>query len=229
MAQLKKKYFGNLSGRFGDAVFRQIGDKNYIAQRPAKYKVPETPEFRDRITRFGLSAKLAKSVYGTPDLQTFWKREYPEENRLFNFILQVNYPFMNPDGISSNPMIAPDENGFGARLDSHSISDNSIRADIAPLGSSSGIDPGVETRIRLISIILLAEPLDLNYPGFHLFTLQSGEQTLSLDDPLRFDIQLSGNQAEKVARYQQIKALFSLITSDDNGNLFRYSSTFYSS
>jgi len=229
MAQLKKKYFGNLSGRFGDAVFRQIGDKNYIAQRPAKYKVPETQEFRDRITRFGLSAKLAKSIYGTPDLQTFWKREYPEENRLFNFILKANYPFINPDGISSNPMITPDENGFGVRLNSHSISDSSVRADIAPLGSSSGIDTTVETRIRLISIILLADPLDVNYPGFHLFTLQSEEQILSLDDPMLFDMQLSSNQAEKVGRYQQIKALFSLITSDNNGNLFRYSSTFYSS
>jgi hypothetical protein len=228
MAQLKKKYFGNLSGRFGDAVFRQLGDKNYIAQRPANYKVPDTPEFRDRITKFGFAAKLAKSVYRTQALQTFWKREYPVEIRMFNFILQTNYSFINPDGISSTPLIVPEVSGFGVNLNTASISDRSVRVNIDPLGSLTGIDETVETQIQLISILLLANPVDINYPKFHLFPLQSEEQRLSLNDPLVFDMVLSSNQSEKVQRYQKRKALFALVTLDNNSSLVNYSLTFYS-
>ena len=229
MAQLKKKYFGNLSGRFGDAVFRQLGDKNYIAQRPANYKVPDTPEFRDRIAKFGLSAKLAKSIYRIPALQTFWKREYPGQARLFNFILQANYPFINSDILSSVPYIVPDERGFSAILNSSSISESSITVDIAPIGRLAGIDETLETKIRLISVLLLSALVEEKLPKYHLLSLESDDRTLSLNDPLDFELVLSGNQSEKVQRYQQRKALFALVTSDDSGNLVNYSSTFYSS
>jgi hypothetical protein len=175
-----------------------------------------------------LAAKLAKSVYRTPALQTFWKREYSAAIRLFNFVLQTNYPFINSDEISSTPLIVPEGSGFNVNLKTASISDRSVRVNIDPHGSLLGIDETLEIQIQLISILLLANPVDIKYPEFQLFPLQSKEQRFFLSDPYAFDLVLSSDQSEKVQSYQKRKAPFVMVTLDNNSTLINYSLTFYS-
>ena len=229
MASLKKKFFGNLSGRFGDAVFRQLGDKNYIAQRPSGYKTPNTQEFKDRTSKFGLSVKLAKVIYRIPALKTFWAKEFPGEARLFNFIMRTNYPFINPDGISSTPFLAPDENGFSVNVNTTSISDDAVNVEIQALNNTGVIDPVIDKKIRLISVVLLANPLDKRMPAFRLLTMQSEDIALSVTDPITFNIVPSQNYSERIQSYGQKKAFFVLVTLDDNDNLVNHSSTFFGS
>jgi len=227
MARLKKKFFGNLSGKFGDAVFRQQGDKNYIAQRPSSYRVPDTQDYKDRTNKFGISVKLAKAIYRIPALKTFWQKEYPDESRLFNLIVRVNYPFINSDGISSTPNITPEENGFSVSLNSSSIDENGINVQIAPLLNSVYLDPGVDTRIRLITIILFTDPLDKGLPEIRLLSLQSDDLSFSFNDPISFQILPSSKYSERLQNYRQKKAFFALVTLDDNNHLTNNSSTFF--
>lgn len=229
MARLKKKFFGNLSGAFGDAVFRQLGDNNYIAQRPSGYKTPDTQEFRDRTSKFGLSVKLAKSIYRIPALKTFWAKEFPNETRLFNFLVRTNYPFINPDGISSTPYLAPDENSFSVPVNTISISGDAVNVVINALDNTAVIDPVIEKKIRLISVVLLANPLDQRMPAFRVLTMQSEDLTLSVTDPITFNIVPSQNYSERIQNYGQKKAFFVLVTLDNNDDLVNYSSTFYGS
>ena len=229
MATLRKKFFGNLSGAFGDAVFRQVGDKNYIAQRPAEYKAPDTQDYKDRTTKFGLSVKLAKSIYRIPELKTLWGNEYPTESRLFNLIVRKNYPYIIPDGVSSTPNLLPDENSFSVTVNSLSFSESGINVEVAALSNTGIISSGIDTKIRLVSVILLASPVDQAMPGFNFITMQSDDVVLSLPDPVTFSIVPTQTITDRILDYEQRKAFFVLVTLNDNNDPINYSSTFYSS
>lgn len=228
MATLKKKFFGNLSGKFGDAVFRQVGDKNIIAQRPSGYKTPDTQEFKDRTTKFGLSIQLAKSIYRLPALKVFWEREYPGAARIFNLIVRTNYPFISSDGISSSPHLLPAENGFNVNLNSNNITANSISLEVASLTDAAEINTDIEKKIRLILVMLLADPIDKRLPAFSFLKIQSEDLNLTVTDPLIFNIVPAQNYSDRILNYTQKKAFFVLITLNDNNDLVNHSSTFYS-
>lgn len=229
MATLKKKLFGNVSGAFGDAVFRQVGDKNYIAQRPAEYKIPDTQDYKDRTTKFGLSVKLAKSIYRLPELKALWEREFPNETRLFNFIVRKNYPFISPEGISSTPDLLPDENSFSVNVSTALVSESSINVEIAPLNNTGKIDTNIDKRIKLFSVLLLADPVEQGLPEFNFILMQSEDIVLTVSDPVIFNIVPSQTNSDRILSYGQRKTFFVLITLDDNGVPVNYSSTFYAS
>lgn len=229
MARLKKKFFGNLSGKFGDAVFRQVGDKNIIAQRPSGYKTPDTQEYKDRTTKFGLSIQLAKSIYRIPALKVFWEREFQGAARLFNLIVRSNYPFISPDGVSSSPHLLPDANGFSINLNSLNVSTNSISLEVAALTNAAEINTDIEKKIRLISVMLLANPIDKRLPDFSFLKMQSEDLILSLTDPLTFNIVTSQNYSERIQNYGLKKAFFVLVTLNENNDFVNHSSTFYGS
>lgn len=229
MATLKKKLFGNVSGAFGDAVFRQVGDKNYIAQRPAEYKIPDTQDYKDRTTKFGLSVKLAKSIYRLPELKALWEREFPNETRLFNFIVRKNYPFISPEGISSTPDLLPDENSFSVNVSTALVSESSINVEIAPLNNTGKIDTNIDKRIKLFSVLLLADPVEQGLPEFNFILMQSEDIVLTVSDPVIFNIVPSQTNSDRILSYAQRKTFFVLITLDDNGVPVNYSSTFYAS
>ena len=119
--------------------------------------------------------------------------------------MQANYPFINPGVLSYGNSIVTYQRGYSVKANSSSISESSVRVDIAPLGSLIGIDEILETKIRLISVLLLSDPIDSNLPKFQLLSLKSDDRTLSLNGSLDFELVLSGNQCEKVQRYQQRK------------------------
>lgn len=229
MATLKKKLFGSLSGAFGDAVFRQVGDKNYIAQRPVEYKAPDTQDYKDRTTKFGLSVKLAKSIYRIPALKTLWEKEFPDETRIFNFIVRKNYPFITPDGLSSTPHLLPDEDSFSITVNSASVSESAIDVEIAALNNTGKIDTNIDKKIKLFSVLLLANPVLKGLPAFNFISMQSEDIILSVSDPVTFNIVPSQTNSDRMLGYGQRKTFFVLVTLDDNGVPVNYSSTFYAS
>ncbi|BDQ02793.1 hypothetical protein [Ignavibacterium sp.] len=229
MARLKKKLFGNISGAFGDAVFRQIGTTNYIAQKPASYKKPDTQGFRERTIKFSLAVKLAKNINRVNDLKKIWKTEFPTVTRLFNFLVQKNYGYITADGISSNPRITPDENSFKAIIISNTVTSGNINVKIQALNNIPLLNPEFDKKIKLISIILLADPVDKNKNAFELITIQSDAQVLILSEVLTFDIDISQTYGDLIQNYNSKKVFSALITLDDNNLPVNRSTTFFSS
>jgi hypothetical protein len=224
MARLKKQILGKVSGGFGDIVFRNTKRTNYIAARPVSFTVPQDDAAISRRSRFAMAGKFAAMVNSIPDLRTFWQGQAPMNTNLFNFLVKVNYPLVNPESLSEITALTPPL-GWTVKVDTIDVSESDIQVNFQSLGLRNGINTEVEKEVRLYGIISLSNP---NEPHLHrsvLIPIQSDKAQLSLTDNLSFDIPLTDQIAEVIGKYQNKIILFALVTYDNEGNPVSYSKT----
>jgi hypothetical protein len=142
-------------------------------------------------------------------------------------IVRSNYPFINPDGVSSTPNLTPLGNGFGVSVNNLSVTQSDIDLEIASLSNVPVINQDIDKKIRLQSILLLAGPSDDRFAKFAFLSLQSADLDLLVTDPINFNIIPSQNQSEMIGNYSQNRAFLAVITLDESNNPVNHSSTFY--
>ena len=62
MAQLINNVLGDLSGKFGNVVFRKRGRKTYVACRPGRRTTSKRPHEIKIEKIFGLTGKISKTI-----------------------------------------------------------------------------------------------------------------------------------------------------------------------
>lgn len=124
MAEINKKFFGDLKGKFGDAVFRTRGSKNFVA-RKGKFRKPDTDEFRNRTDTFKLSAKLASLINSEKYLKIIWQNKLGKGILVYPNLISINYSAFSGASITGIPLLVP-ENGIGVKVDTVSIDNDNL-------------------------------------------------------------------------------------------------------
>ena len=225
MAQLKKTVLGKVSGAVGDVLFRQRNGKNIVGTRPSSFTPGSDPASVARRNRFGLSISFAKTMNSIPLLKSVWKSTTPAGLSPYNFMIKTNYVSIAPDNISGNAVLVPGF-GFGVTPSAVSIDSSGIQADINPIGNSAGIDTAIEQSILLVSVIYMNNPVDNTVKQNGFLSFVSDSQTLSLSNPLSFQVSLSNQETQLFDKYQAHKGFFTLLTLNADGNAVQYSGTF---
>lgn len=224
MARLNKQVLGKLKGSIGDIVFRQRNGTNYVATKPGSFNTPEDPASVDRRERFKLAVRLSSNINSVPYLNSIWSRKTGGSSP-FNFITKTNYKYMEPEGPTDLAVLVP-EFGFGITVNSAGITPPQVQVVIDPIGNTAGIDPTVETTIRMVSIIYLSSPVDEFTEPYTFVTMASAGVPTDLENPLTFDIPYSNQEIQIYDAYEDALAFFALVTLDDSENPVHYSSTF---
>lgn len=225
MAIVNKQVLGKVSGAVGDVVFRQKDGKSFVGVRPGSFIPGSDPASLDRRSRFSLTARYAQQVNSVEALQTFWKRVKLSNMSAFNYILSENYPFIQPDDITSNIKLAPGI-GFSVTTTSVGLTPSQVQVVLDPLGAGSGINPAVETSIRMAALLYLNTPLDEYADPDAFVTLQSDPQASDISNPLTFTIALNSQQSQLLTSYQSRTGYYVLFTTDAEEVPVRYSQTF---
>lgn len=224
MAELNKKYFGNLTGKFGDVVFRQRGSKNYVAQKPKSYSPPQTPEFLERTGKFKLSIRLASVINSIAELKVIWT-PLVTGKLVFHHLVSLNYQAIETAGVNNQVKVSPDT-GFGARLESAVPGGSSLTVNMHPLTVESGIDLSVEKEIQLAAAAVFADPNVEGLVPVHIFPLLSARTVFNLTDPLTFVVNFSTADADLTGSYNSKKFFCTLITFDAQYNPVKAAKTF---
>jgi hypothetical protein len=224
MAQLNKQVLGRLKGSVGDIVFRQRNGKNYAAIKPGSFMPGNDPAAWDRRNKFTLACKFSSSINAVPYLNDIWRKKVPSGTSPFNYITKTNYKYADPDELTDLAVITPDF-GFGITINSSSLNPPNLNVSVDPIGSIAGIDPVVETAIRLCTIISLTNPNDEFIDKFEFITLVSEGQATVLDSQLTFQVPYSNQEIQVFNSYMDKKAFSVLITLDADENPVHYSST----
>lgn len=224
MARLEKRYFGELKGKFGDAVFKKLGDNNYVARRP-KYTKPDTEEFKVRTNAFKFSCKLASLINANSYLKSVWRSRLGKNVQIHPRLISVNYNAFKNGTVIGNIQLVPD-GGFGIKFDSMILDENQLSLKIEPLTTNSSIDASVDKSIRAVTFIIMTSPVDPSHIPVRIIQLNSAPVQVSLEDELTFDHQVFTADNELLNGYQ-VKLFFStLITFDESNHISRYSNTF---
>ncbi|MGK9477376.1 hypothetical protein [Melioribacter sp. OK-6-Me] len=224
MAQLDKRFFGKLKGSLGDIVFRSRNEKNYIAHKPASYTPPDTPEFRERISKFRIAVKLASAIYSFQSLKKIWKSLVPAGTSPFSHLVKINYPFVLDNDITNMIMMTP-RSSFGIKVQSLNINNNVLNIELAPLTNLSNVNPDIEKKIQILALIFLQLPVNSTLPAYEFLQISSPKTLINLTDPLVFNIPLLTADSELLPNYTNKKVVFTAITFDENEEEVQFSST----
>lgn len=227
MAELKKPMFGNIKGTFGKAVFRQRYGSNYIVQKPSSYTPPNTEDFFTRTNKFKIASMIAKTIISIPNLKEIWKNITPKNQNPYNLLISKNY-FANDGNTTSNSIMIVPKSKVGVQLDTINLTADNLNIKLLPLTEASLINPLVEKKIQLISLIFLSNPINTDAPKFDLILLRSATSIFDLITPIVVDMMISTSDKDKIAKYQTKIVHSTLITYDENDNVVNYSNTFSS-
>lgn len=225
MAHLNKQVLGRLSGKIGDIVFRQRSGKNFASIKPGSFNPGNDPAAIDRRNRFAIACKFSSQINAVPFLNAVWKKKVPAGISPYNYITKTNYRYTNPDELTNLATIIP-ELGFSVAINSLSLTPPEMQVVVDPIGNIAGIDPVVETIIRLCSIISLTEPDDEFADRVEFITMVSQAQAMVLDNQLTFQVPYSDQEIQLLNNYQDKKAFSTIITFDADENPVHYSKTF---
>lgn len=226
MAKLKNKFFGEISGKFGDAIFKQKGSSNYISTYPRKFNRPNSIEHQSRINRFIQAAKFSSAVNSIPELKHFWLYSIKNSSTVYNSIMTSSLKILNQGHPITYLKITP-EKGFGVVVSDYTLMKERLIIRIAPLTERSGINTNIETNIKLISVFNPYQS-NQNLPEYEYFANFSTNYTIDLNNPLELTTTLSTAQSNLIEQYSKCIVYNTLITSNNEGLLINYANTFSS-
>jgi hypothetical protein len=224
MAQVKKTVLGRVSGALGDIVFRERYGKNFVGVRPGSFIPGTDPVSVTRRLKFLLAVKFSQAVHSEPALKSLWEFVRPQGMSLFNNIIRNNYAYVDVDSVSDLAKIVPGL-GFGISASSTVLTQSDIQVAINPIGLNTHIDPLVETRIQLVSVLFFSNPLDPSVKGYYLTNLAGEAQPFTLEDPMNFNVPLFNEQTLYYQKFRDHKGFVVLVTLNSDMKPVRHSST----
>lgn len=226
MAKLKNKFFGEISGKFGDAIFKQMGSSNYISTYPRKYNRTNSIDHQNRINRFIQASKFSSAVSSLPELKHFWDISNNNSSNVYNSIMRKSLKLLNQGHPITNLKITP-EKGFGAMVSDYNLIKERLIVRLAPLTERSGINTNIETNIKLISVFNPYQSSQ-NLPDYEYFANFSTNYTIDLNNPIELTITLSTAQSNLIEQYSKCIVYNTLVTSNNEDMLINYANTFSS-
>ena len=224
MAELEKKFFGNLKGSLGDVVFRNRNEKNYVAHKPKSYNAPSTAEFKERTGKFKLAVKLASAIYSFYPLKKIWAGAVASGKSAFPHIVQVNYPFVEESNITNMVAMAP-RSSFGVNLQNLNIDNTSLTIELAPIAEASNVDTSVEKQIQILAVVFLQQPVQAGLPDYDFLKITSAKMNIDVVNPIVFDMPLFTADSGIAGNYTNKKVMFTAITYDETDSVVQFSST----
>ena len=109
------------------------------------------------------------------------------------------------------------------------MNNTSVTVVLAPIGSSTIIDPAVDITVSLACVLHLSGQTDQYDVNNRMLHISSVSQPLSLVNPLTFEIDLDDIDKQYFDEYTTKKAFFALVTFDADDVPLHYSNTFHSS
>lgn len=224
MAELEKKFFGNLKGSLGDVVFRNRNEKNYVAHKPKSYNAPSTAEFKQRTGKFKLAVKLASAIYSFYPLKKIWAGAVTGGKSAFPHLVQVNYPFVEESNITNMVAMAP-RSSFGVNLQNLNIDNTSLTIELAPIAEASNVDTSVEKQIQILAVVFLQQPVQAGLPDYDFLKITSAKMNIDAVNPIVFNMPLFTADSGIAGNYTNKKIMFTAITYDETDSVVQFSST----
>ncbi|HRI45926.1 MAG: hypothetical protein KF721_08420 [Ignavibacteriaceae bacterium] len=107
MAKVTKQILGQLSGKLGSLVYRQINGKTFVSVRPQKYNVTNTEESKKVKSGFRNLVRFSSFLNSIPEIKAVWGLKAVKGKRTYNKIMSHNKRLIKETSVSPNYSILP--------------------------------------------------------------------------------------------------------------------------
>lgn len=222
--------FGNIRGKVGGYIFKQINGKTIISARPNNVKIDLSPASVNRRNKFKMSSMFSSCLAKNPLLKKLWlDSENSGSRSAFQIISKHIYPYVSHNDISSNPRIAPGFAGLMFETDNISVKKDSLSVNINPVPESQQkYHPALElaSHIKMAAFIKASDPFDNCLEPFRFFNLESEIVQYNPDNNTNISISYNDSFQIYLDDYFEHRFFIIFFALDFTGNLLSFSNTF---
>ncbi|MCX6158968.1 MAG: hypothetical protein NTY74_13395 [Ignavibacteriae bacterium] len=220
---------GNLRGKVGDFIFRNVNGKTIICMRARSYKKSNSQKSVNNRSKFKFSVMLSSSINKNPVLKEIWQNTNAAKQRAtYNVIFQhVNKHIYNND-IDSFFNLFPGIGGVNAVPNNLEFNVASINVVVKPVKDEHEICVPVEDAkfIQMVGIIKCDNPIDPSLKDRVILSFNSNTYNFVLGKESNITLNIEGERREILYEYSSKRVLFGFVVLDENKNILCYSSTF---
>lgn len=213
MAVLRKKVFGEVIGKTGNAVGRIFNGKNILVAAPSKYTPSQEPHEVDKRNRFGVNGRFAKVVKENELLYRVWEKEKAPATSAYNKICKVNFKLCGTDRPTEDNVITP--GGFKLRVTDINTGPDSISVTIEPFDMTDK-----EAAVIFIMMVSFYEPKREGIDYYELCSLADYDID-GLNLKFKFDV----DEKRLAEIYKNRTVYLAVVTVAEDGNVVRWSET----
>jgi hypothetical protein len=182
MAELKQSIIGNLNGKLGNIVFRQMKGKTFVSLRPDKYKPTKSTAAKNVRSGFKQINLFVSTINKNPILKGIWSKVKIDARSAYNKIFKQNLNISSKSGISRNNIIVP--NSYIYFNNSFSFSEGNLK--IFYESEYVKKEFGLETELSCFLLMFYFGPINKGLTPFNA-VLFSQETYSEINNNLLFD------------------------------------------
>ena len=151
MAEQKNSVVGDVRGKIGDYLYRQVNGKRIVTKASSTYTLSQLPHEIDKRSKQKVNGKFASVINSNPLLHYIWNKKKAPCVNGYNKINKVNYHPCESYGPSAKAQITP--GGFKLEAEEITIKPGSIEITLQPVNMKKN-----EAIILYILILSLSSP-----------------------------------------------------------------------
>ena len=215
---------GNLSGKCGDFVYRNLNGKTVVCSRPGPQKKSMDPCVIARRNRFKLANKLGSALGSIPAMKCIWNQFGIKKNiTAHNKMVKDFYPHISVSDIHESFRMGPGFGNMCVESSEFGQDDEKLTAEIE-IENSDFCKENI-TSVQMIVLMFLKEPLDYNLPEYEIIALTSKETKYTVNQKMKFEVAVVGKNEEYCKMFDVRKCFYILAGFDEKNNLVGYSNT----
>ncbi len=213
---------GNLSGKCGDFVYRNLNGKTVVCSRPGPQKKSTDPYVIARRNRFKLAKKLGSALGSIPAMKCIWNQFGIKKNiTAHNKMVKDFYPHISVSDIHESFRMGPYFENMCVESSEFGQDDEKLTAEIK--NENSDFCKENITSVQLIVLMFLKEPQIYNLSEYEILTLASKETKYAVNQKMKFEFVVDYEEHFKL--YDVRKCFYILAGFDEKNNLVGYSNT----
>lgn len=166
LAEVKETIFGELSGKVGTSVFRVMNGKQFVSERPDKYKPTKSKALKAARFKFGLTVGFAKFINSQPVLKQIWMDAGISGINTYQKLIKCNVKLTGEKSLTIKNIISPP--GIPSPVKNLSIDSDKIILSLNSSGKKSAALLKKPFRLHYIIYYYeakkkIAEPYTYNY------------------------------------------------------------------
>ena len=215
MAEQKNSVVGDVRGKIGDYLYRQVNGKRIVTKASSTYTLSQLPHEIDKRSKQKVNGKFASVINSNPLLHYIWNKKKAPCVNGYNKINKVNYHPCEPYGPSAKAQITP--GGFKLEAEEITIKPGSVEITLRPIHLKKN-----EAIILYILILSLSSPKrrSKNTNDFEFLLLENYRE----EGP-KLIFNLDKEKTALAKKYKNKTIFLAAITMNNEGSIERWSET----
>ncbi len=222
MAKMNKEILGEINGKLGNIVFRQINGKTVMSVRPPNYKPAKTKPAKSARSKFAVSVYFARFINSIPALKKVWNSAKISGTNSNQKIIKHNIKLVGEGVLTPKNIITP----AAVPLMIENLSLDKTKISFTLNLKDRNLKQTVTLPFQVHTVLYFYDPVNEKEEPLTLDSILSNVTSPSAKDLYSIQLDLNDNQISLFKKYNKQIIYIAAVSEVANNKASYWSSTY---